>query len=71
MYTSGSTGRPKGTSIEQRSVVRLVKNSDYIELGPEEVMLQFSPISFDASTLELWGSLLNGGKLVVSLEPHF
>ena len=65
MYTSGSTGRPKGTCIEQRSVVRLVKNANYIAMGPKEVFLQFSPISFDASTLELWGSLLNGGKLLV------
>jgi amino acid adenylation domain-containing protein len=65
IYTSGSTGRPKGTSIEHRSVVRLVKNTNYIELGPDEVFLQFAPISFDASTLELWGSLLNGAKLVV------
>ncbi|PYK01941.1 MAG: hypothetical protein DME23_02925 [Verrucomicrobia bacterium] len=65
IYTSGSTGRPKGTCIEHRSVVRLVKSVDYIELGPQEVFLQFAPISFDASTLELWGSLLNGAKLVV------
>ena len=58
IYTSGSTGRPKGTCIEHRSVVRLVKNTNYIELGSDEVFLQFAPISFDASTLELWGSLL-------------
>jgi amino acid adenylation domain-containing protein len=66
IYTSGSTGRPKGAAIEQRSVVRLVRNTNYIELGPEEVFLQFAPISFDASTLELWGPLLNGGRLVVA-----
>ena len=65
MYTSGSTGLPKGICVEQRSVVRLVKYTNYVELGPKEVLLQFSPISFDASTLELWGSLLNGGKLLV------
>ena len=65
IYTSGSTGRPKGTSIEHRSVVRLVKSTNYVELGPQEVFLQFAPISFDASTLEIWGSLLNGAKLVV------
>ncbi|MEM7425292.1 MAG: amino acid adenylation domain-containing protein, partial [Pseudomonadota bacterium] len=66
IYTSGSTGQPKGTCIEHRSVVRLVRNTNYIELGPDEVFLQFVPISFDVSTLELWGSLLNGAKLVVS-----
>jgi amino acid adenylation domain-containing protein len=66
IYTSGSTGRPKGTCIEHRSVVRLVKNTNYIELGRAEVFLQFAPISFDASTLELWGPLLNGGRLVIA-----
>jgi amino acid adenylation domain-containing protein len=65
IYTSGSTGRPKGTCIEQRSVVRLVKATNYVELGPQEVILQFAPLSFDASTFELWGSLMNGAKLVV------
>ena len=65
IYTSGSSGRPKGTRIEHRSVVRLVKGTNYVELGPEEVILQFAPISFDASTFEIWGALLNGAKLAV------
>ena len=29
------------------------------------MILQFAPISFDASTFEIWGALLNGGRLVV------
>jgi amino acid adenylation domain-containing protein/non-ribosomal peptide synthase protein (TIGR01720 family) len=65
MYTSGSTGRPKGVSITHRGVVRLVKETDYAALGPDGVFLQFAPISFDASTFEVWGCLLNGGRLVV------
>ena len=44
IYTSGSTGRPKGALIEHRSVVRLVKESNNVELGSEEVFLQFAPI---------------------------
>ena len=69
MYTSGSTGQPKGTSIPHRSVVRLVHHTNYVHLGPEEVFLQFAPLAFDASTFEVWGSLLNGAKLVI-FPPH-
>ncbi len=64
-YTSGSTGLPKGVCVPHRGVVRLVKNTDYARFGPDEVFLQFAPIAFDASTLEIWGALLNGGKLVL------
>ncbi len=65
IYTSGSTGKPKGVAVTQRAVVRLVKNTNYVELGPEEVMLLLAPITFDASTFELWSSLLNGTTLAI------
>jgi amino acid adenylation domain-containing protein len=65
MYTSGSTGRPKGVCVTHGSVVRLVRGASYAELGPQEVFLQMAPASFDASTLEIWGALLNGGRLAV------
>jgi surfactin family lipopeptide synthetase C len=69
MYTSGSTGKPKGVSVTHRGVIRLVKGSDYADLSEREVFLQFAPLSFDASTFEIWAALLNGGKLVL-LPPH-
>lgn len=65
-YTSGSTGRPKGVCIPQRGIVRLVRDTDYVELGPECVFLQFAPVAFDASTFEIWGPLLTGGRLVIA-----
>ncbi|MEH1869179.1 MAG: amino acid adenylation domain-containing protein [Nostoc sp.] len=65
MYTSGSTGKPKGVCTIHRGVVRLVKGIDYAKLDSEETFLQLAPISFDASTFEIWGSLLNGGRLVI------
>ncbi|HEY0375487.1 MAG TPA: amino acid adenylation domain-containing protein [Pyrinomonadaceae bacterium] len=65
MYTSGSTGEPKGVSVVHRGVVRLVKETNYVELNPDEVFLQFAPITFDASTFEIWGCLLNGARLVI------
>ncbi len=69
IYTSGSTGFPKGTAIRHRSVVRLIRNTNYVSLGPDDVLLQFAPVSFDASTFEIWGSLLNGARLAV-FPPH-
>lgn len=65
IYTSGSTGHPKGTLIPHRGVVRLVKDTDYISFSKEETFLLSSPVTFDASTLELWGSLLNGARLAL------
>jgi amino acid adenylation domain-containing protein len=65
LYTSGSTGRSKGVAVTHRNVVRLVRGNDFTEMGPDESWLLLAPLSFDASTLELWGPLLNGGRLVV------
>ena len=65
MYTSGTTGVPKGVEVTHRGVIRLVRSPNYVSLGKETVMGYGSNVSFDASTFELWGSLLNGGKLVL------
>jgi len=68
MFTSGSTGSPKGVCVEHRSIVRLVRNTNYARFGREERFLHFAPLSFDASTFEIWGSLLNGARLVIFPE---
>ena len=68
MYTSGSTGRPKGVVVPHRAIVRLVRDQNYLPFGPDLCFLQLSNTSFDASTLEIWGALLNGGRLV--LQPQ-
>ncbi|WP_426757442.1 amino acid adenylation domain-containing protein [Myxococcus sp. Y35] len=68
MFTSGSTGKPKGVAVPQRAVTRLVVGSGVADFGPGEVWLQLASTAFDASTLEVWGALLHGGKLVVYPE---
>lgn len=65
MYTSGSTGRPKGVMIPHRGVTRLVVGCDFVSLDANEVILHLAPLSFDACTLEIWGALLNGGRLAI------
>ncbi len=65
MYTSGSTGQPKGVEIAHRGIVRLVSSTDYVGFGPGETFLAAAPVTFDASTFELWGALLHGSKCVL------
>ena len=60
MYTSGTTGNPKGVMVKHKNIIRLVKNTNFMEFQEGGSFLQTSSIVFDASTLEIWGSLLNG-----------
>jgi amino acid adenylation domain-containing protein len=66
MFTSGSTGEAKGVVVPHRAVTRLVVNTNYIQIAPNDKVLHLSPASFDASTFEIWGPLLNGATLVLS-----
>jgi len=68
LFTSGSTGRPKGVLLRHRGVVRLVRNQNFMAITPDDVFLQAAPASFDASLLEIWGPLLNGGRLVLPTD---
>lgn len=75
MYTSGSTGKPKGIGIPHRGINRLVINTNYIEITPDDRMTLASNSAFDAATFELWGALLHGARLVaisrdVALSPR-
>ena len=69
MFTSGSTGLPKGVVVPHRAVLRLVVNTDFISMSNRETFLQVSALGFDASTLEIWAPLLNGGTCVLHPEP--
>ena len=63
MFTSGTTGRAKGVVIPHRAIARLALNHDLLGMQPGEVMAQLAPLAFDATTVELWSTLLNGATL--------
>ena len=65
IYTSGSTGIPKGTCIPHRAIVRLVRNTNYIDIRQDDIIAQTSSSSFDAATFEIWGALLNGAQIAI------
>ena len=75
MYTSGSTGQPKGIRIPHYAISRLLINTNYIALQPDDKVAMISNTAFDAATFEIWGALLHGAQLVmiakeVALSPH-
>ena len=65
-YTSGSTGKPKGVAVPHRGVVRLVTRPTFARFGPGQTFLHLSAAAFDLTTLEVWGALLTGGRVVAA-----
>jgi amino acid adenylation domain-containing protein len=65
IYTSGSTGKPKGTLTTHYNVTRVVKNTNYIDLKPDDRILQLSDYAFDGSVFDIYGALLNGAALIM------
>ena len=65
LYTSGSTGAPKGVQVPHRAISRLVLNNGYAEFNARDRVAFASNPAFDASTLDVWAPLLNGGCVVV------
>ncbi|EGH74690.1 AMP-binding protein, partial [Pseudomonas syringae] len=65
MYTSGSTGTPKGVLVPHRAICRLVIDNGYADFNGQDRVAFASNPAFDASTLDVWAPLLNGGCVIV------
>ena len=67
IYTSGSTGKPKGCVVTQRNVVRLMRNHDFrFSFSETDVWVAAHSFCFDFSVWEMYGALLNGGRLIIA-----
>jgi amino acid adenylation domain-containing protein/non-ribosomal peptide synthase protein (TIGR01720 family) len=67
IYTSGTTGTPKGVAVPHRNVTQLLHSLEG-ELEMKQTWTQSHSLAFDFSVWEIWGALLNGGRLVVVPE---
>lgn len=69
MFTSGSLGRPKGVVSSHHAIVATLSAGDFARFGPDDVVLQCSPVSWDAFAFELFGPLLSGAVCVLQPGP--
>ena len=44
--------------------MRLVCETNYVQLGPTDRLAQASNAAFDAATFEIWGALVHGARLI-------
>lgn len=68
IYTSGSTGNPKGTMVMHKNIVSLktsIENDPILRASHQDVSISLLKYSFDASGIDIYTSLLFGGKLVL------
>jgi len=69
LFTSGSTGEPKGVAVRHRNACHLLHGNDFSRIGPGETYVILTAVTFDPSILEVWGTLVHGGRLAV-LPPQ-
>jgi amino acid adenylation domain-containing protein len=71
IYTSGSTGAAKGVVATHRNAAHFTRAFARVTgLGPDDRLLLFAPLSFDASVLQIFPPLASGAALVVHPDPR-
>jgi amino acid adenylation domain-containing protein len=64
IFTSGSTGKPKGVAVPHASLsAHMAWFLRTYPVDPDDILLQKTPVVFDASVDELWAALMSGAVL--------
>jgi amino acid adenylation domain-containing protein len=67
LFTSGSTGRPKGVQVTHRGLANILRSvAERPGIGPGDVTLALTTVTFDIAAFEIFGPLIVGGRVVVA-----
>jgi amino acid adenylation domain-containing protein/thioester reductase-like protein len=70
-HTSGTTGHPKGVLLSQHNLAHFSAwFGGHVQLSEHSRVLQFSPLSFDSSLIDIFPSLIAGAELIVPSEDQ-
>jgi len=72
IHTSGSTGKPKAAGVFHYSFINFITwwNEEFGFKESDKVLL-VNKVTFDLSQKNIWGALLTGGQLHLSIESHY
>ncbi|AZF24331.1 amino acid adenylation domain-containing protein [Pseudomonas sp. R2-60-08W] len=66
LFTSGTTGQPKGVLLSQHNLAHFTAwLGTCVALDDKSRVLQFSPLSFDSSLIDIFPALIAGAALIV------
>ena len=66
LFTSGTTGFPKGVLLSQYNLAHFSAwLGACVEMSEESRVLQFSPLSFDSSLIDIFPALIAGAELII------
>jgi amino acid adenylation domain-containing protein/FkbM family methyltransferase len=73
IYTSGSSGRPKGVMVHHRGIANhMLWLRTHHPMSSEDILIQKTPFSFDASVWDFFSALICGAKLLIAApKRHF
>lgn len=71
LFTSGTTGQPKGVLLSQGNLAHFTAwFRSCMDMGEHSRVLQFSPLSFDSSLIDIFPALIAGAELIVPSEAQ-
>lgn len=71
LFTSGSSGEPRPVHTPRRALAEAVRSlGAFLEIQPDDRVLQFASLSWDTCFEEIWPALTTGASLVIDDDAY-